>query len=108
MKIGFIILTVAVLFVACSDSKYENAKEVSELSISFNDPQWDGKLVPKIGQCKNCGGGGLTGCPRTSKNPIIPFPLTEEGLGGGGKMAVVSRSYLIPLPLIPSRQGRGN
>jgi phosphatidylethanolamine-binding protein (PEBP) family uncharacterized protein len=60
MKIGFIILTVAVLFVACSDSKYENAKEVSELSISFNDPQWDGKLVPKIGQCKNCGGGGLS------------------------------------------------
>ena len=49
----------------------------------------------------------FTGCPITSKNPLIPSPLTGEGLGGGDKIDVVSRSYLITLPLIPSRQGRG-
>jgi hypothetical protein len=78
VKNGIILLTAAVLFVACSESKYENAEDVSELSISFNDPQWDGILVPKIGQCKNCGGGGLSPALKVKNIPKVADLLIVE------------------------------
>jgi len=111
VKIGFIFLTVAVLFVACSDSKYESAKEVSELSISFNDPQWDGKLVPKIGQGKNCGGGGLspalavTNIPKEADLLVVEFndktmpSLSKDG-GHGAIRLQISRKDEFVVPAV--------
>jgi len=58
-KETFIFLAILCFF-ACSDSKYESAENVAELTISFNDPSWDGADVPKRGQCTNCGGEGLS------------------------------------------------
>jgi hypothetical protein len=40
------------------------------------------------------------------KSPITPSTLTGEGWGEGEKGFILN-SY-IPLPLIPSHQGRGN
>ncbi len=60
MKKGIIILMAVACFLACSDSKYKPAENVSELTISFVDQEWDHKKVPKSGQCRNCGGEGLS------------------------------------------------
>ena len=35
-------------------------------------------------------------------------PEATRGLGGGDRMEIESTSYLITLPMIPSRKGRGN
>jgi hypothetical protein len=37
----------------------------------------------------------------------IPSPLTGEGWGEGEESRIFARSF-IPLPFIPSHQGRGN
>ena len=60
MKVGSFILVTIVCFVACSDSEYRSVENVVDLSISFSDPIWDGKKVPKRGQCTNCQGEGLS------------------------------------------------
>jgi phosphatidylethanolamine-binding protein (PEBP) family uncharacterized protein len=41
-------------------SKYKSAENVAELTVSFIDQKWDGRNVPKNGQCRNCGGEGLS------------------------------------------------
>ena len=47
-------------------------------------------------------------CPATFTISLKPSTLTGEGLGGGDPFSVNSEDYLITLPLIPSRRGRGN
>ena len=109
VKNGIILLTAAVLFVACSDSKYENAEDVSELSISFNDPQWDGILVPEIGQCKNCGGGGLSPALKVKNIPkeadllIVEFndktmpSLSKDGGHGAIRLPISGKGeFVVP------------
>lgn len=106
---GIILLVVAALFIACSDSKYENAEKVSELSVSFNDSRWDGKVVPKIGQCKNCGGGGLSPTLRVKNIPkeadflIVEFndksmpSLSRDGGHGAIRVQISEKpEFIVP------------
>jgi hypothetical protein len=58
-KSVIIYLCVACIF-ACSDSRFESADVVADLSVSFADARWDGKKVPKCGQCTLCDGEGLS------------------------------------------------
>jgi len=67
-KIGIVLLC-AVCFFACSDGRFKSADTVVDLSISFTDTNWDGKKIPKIGQCTNCGGKGLSPPLRISNIP---------------------------------------
>jgi hypothetical protein len=57
--VSFIFIAVVCLF-ACADSPYQSADDVADLTVSFADPKWDGKKIPKSGQCTNCGGEGLS------------------------------------------------
>jgi len=41
------------------------------------------------------------------RKPLNSSPLTGEDEGGGEKMDVYSATYGLPLPFIPSHQGRG-
>jgi phosphatidylethanolamine-binding protein (PEBP) family uncharacterized protein len=58
-KSAILFLHIAFIF-ACSDSRFESADVVANLSVSFADARWDGKKVPKCGQCTLCGGEGLS------------------------------------------------
>jgi len=88
MKSRIILLVLSTLFLACSD------KNIADLNISFDDPKWDGEKVPKMGQCKNCGGDGLSPALRVKNIPleadliIIEFndksmPALSKGGGHG-------------------------
>jgi hypothetical protein len=65
-----------------------------DLAISFDDPKWDGEKVPKAGQCKNCGGEGLSpallikNIPQEADLIIVEFndksmPSLSKGGGHG-------------------------
>lgn len=60
MKNGMVILVVLICLAACSDSKYQKAANIVDLSVSFADSKWDGKNVPQIGQCNICQGQGYS------------------------------------------------
>ena len=60
MKEGLLIFLAIICLLACSDRTYKSGESVVKLNISFVDPEWDGKKVPKSGQCTNCGGEGLS------------------------------------------------
>ena len=51
---------------------------------------------------------GINKLSNNLRNSANSLPLDGGGLGGGDKMEMESEPYLITLPLIPSRQGRGN
>jgi hypothetical protein len=92
------ILGVIACIFACSESKYKPAENVAELTISFIDSKWDGKKVPKSGQCQNCGGEGFSpallvrNIPKNTNYLIAEFndksmPSLSKG-GGHGAIRV--------------------
>lgn len=94
MRRGIVLLVLIILILACSDSKYKSAENVVELNISFVDQKWDGRNVPKAGQCQNCGGQGLSPALRIRNIPkdadflIVEFndksmPALSRGGGHG-------------------------
>jgi phosphatidylethanolamine-binding protein (PEBP) family uncharacterized protein len=75
----FSCILMAVAFVlACSEGQYDSAGNVARLDVSFADSAWDGKTVPKSGQCENCGGGGLSPALRVRNIPAEADALVAE------------------------------
>ena len=79
MKKGTFTILAIVCFLSCSDSRYKSAENIADLSISFIDQTWDGKKVPTSGQCRSCGGKGLspalmvTNIPENADALIVEF-----------------------------------
>lgn len=105
-----ILLLLAVTFIlACSDSKYKAAENVADLIISFADPSWDGKKVPSIGQCTNCGGEGLSpsfrvqNVPKNTDTIIAEFKdKTMQTYHGAVKFKVTNKTEFI-VPSVPEQ-----
>jgi hypothetical protein len=104
-----IILSAIACFFACAESKYKPAENVAELSISFVDPKWDGKKVPKSGQCQNCGGEGLSpallvkNIPKNTNYLIAEFndksmPSLSKGGGHGAIRVKISEKTEFVIP----------
>ena len=104
MKKGTFIILAFVCFFACSDSRYKYAENVAELSISFVDQNWDGKDVPKSGQCRSCGGKGLSptllvkNIPENTDVLIVEFEDTTMNIFHGAIRVPVSEKEEIAIP----------
>jgi hypothetical protein len=105
MKLRILFLFLSTLFLACSDTN------VADLNVTFDDPNWDGVKVPKVGQCKNCGGEGLSPALRIKNIPpdtgliIIEFndksmPALSKGGGHGAVSFKVENKTEIIVPSI--------
>lgn len=83
MKSRIFLLVLCTLCLACSD------KNIAELNISFDDPNWDGEKVPKVGQCRNCGGEGLSPALHIENIPlgadIIMVEFNDKSMPGLSK-----------------------
>ena len=98
----FFFITFAGLLAACvTTSKYKPVSNLVTLEVSFADPLWDGRYIPKGQQCHRFGGHGST--PRlTVKNipsgtNVIIMEYSDRSWsqmddGGHGKIG-----YRIPL-----------
>ena len=89
MKWKMIVPMVLACFCACSDSRYPPAETVADLAVSFVDPKWDGKNVPQIGQCRNCGGGGWSPALRvkniTKEADVLIAEFNDKSIPGLSK-----------------------
>lgn len=109
MKNGTILLMTVACFIACSCSDYKSAENVATLSISFIDPIWDGKTIPASGQCRNCGGGGLSpslsikNIPKDADFIIAEFKDKSMGVFHGAIRFQISQKSEFVIPSIPEQ-----
>ena len=108
MRSMIILLVFISLFLACSD------KNVVDLIISFDDSKWDGKKVPTVGQCQNCGGKGLSpailikNIPREADLIIVEFndksmpALSKEGGHGAIRFKIKNATEFVA-PSVPEQ-----
>ncbi len=107
-----------VLLLAGCQAGYEPVSDkLPNLTVSFADPGWDGKTLPKGQQCSKFGGKGATpalvvdGVPDGTNAVIIEYndrnypPLSYDG--GHGKIGFwVSTSGQVRLPSVPGETSR--
>ena len=104
MKQGTLFILAIVCLFACSDGKYKAAENVAELTISFIDPKWDGKNVPKSGQCRSCDGKGLSpallikNIPENTDALIVEFKDKTMNVFHGAIRVQVSQNTEIAIP----------
>jgi len=104
MKKGTFIILAIVCFLSCSDSRYKSAENIADLSISFIDQNWDGKKVPTSGQCRSCGGKGLspalmvTNIPENADALIVEFVDKTMNVFHGAIRVPVSDKAEIAIP----------
>lgn len=109
MKKGVLIFFSIICFLGCSDGKYESGESVAELAISFLDPQWDGKRVPPIGQCTNCGSQGfspplmVTNIPARTDALIIEFKDKTMPTDHGAIRFNISQQTEFSIPSFPEQ-----
>ena len=93
---------------ACMDSTVE------ELELSFADPVWNGKIIPKGQQCQECGGNGssppikVSNIPMQANKLIIEFsdasyPPCDKGGHGIVSYRFKEGSKEIDVPSIPGQ-----
>jgi len=109
MKNGIFIILAIVCFLACCDGKYKSAKSVAELTISFIDSKWDGRKIPKSGQCTNCGGGGLSppllvkNIPKNTDVLIVKFRDKSMAIDHGAIRFQISEKTEFAIPSVPEQ-----
>jgi hypothetical protein len=109
MKKVTYIFVVIVCFFACSNSPYQSAEDVADLSISFNDPQWDGKKIPKSGQCTNCAGEGLSppllvkNIPKDTDFLVFEYKDKTMGVYHGAIRFRISKKTEFAVPSVPEQ-----
>ena len=107
-KVTFISI-VMICFFACSNSPYQSAEDVAELTVSFVDPEWNGKKIPKIGQCKNCGGEGLSpsllvkNIPKNADFLVFEYKDKTMGVFHGAIRFQISEQSEFTVPSIPEQ-----
>lgn len=107
-QVIIIFLVTACLF-ACSEGNYESAGTVAKLSVSFTDSKWDGKKVPKEGQCTNCGGDGLSppllvkNVPENTDALIVEYIDKTMGVDHGALRFLISGKSEIMIPSVPEQ-----
>ncbi len=93
---------------SCMDSTVE------ELELSFADPVWNGKIIPKGQQCRECGGNGssppikVSNIPMQANKLIIEFsdasyPPCDKGGHGIVSYRFKEGSKEIDVPSIPGQ-----
>lgn len=109
MKTGAVFLTAVACFFVCSCSEYKSAENAAELSVSFIDPNWDGKTIPVSGQCQNCGGQGFSPALRVRNIPggadviIAEFMDKSMGVFHGALRFHVSQKSEFIIPSVPEQ-----
>ena len=83
MRLRIILFVFITFLLACSD------KNIADINISFNDLKWDGEKVPKVGQCRNCGGEGFSPALRVKNIPpdtdLIVVEFNDKSMPGLSK-----------------------
>jgi phosphatidylethanolamine-binding protein (PEBP) family uncharacterized protein len=106
--VTFIFIAFVCLF-ACSNSPYQSADDVAELTVSFVDPKWDGKKIPKSGQCKNCGGEGLSppllvkNIPKDADFLVFEYKDKTMGVFHGAIRFQISKKTEFAVPSVPEQ-----
>jgi len=109
MKKGTLIFLAIICLMACSDRTYKSGERVIKLNISFVDPEWDGKKVPKSGQCTNCGGEGLSppllvkNMPPDTDALIIKFRDKSMAVDHGAIRFQISGKTKLAIPSVPEQ-----
>ncbi len=106
-----LILSVILIALSGCAGKYKPAESTANLSVTFGDSKWDGKMIPKGQQCKRFGGDAETpslvveNIPSNANAVIIAFsdrsyqPMDNGGHGKIG-FSIPKNTNKITIPSV--------